>query len=607
MEYLYSAVDGGVEILGIKMGEKEAPPQTLNIPREINGMPCVAISGVSKLLESYIQEITFPDTLKTIKYRAFEGYCNLKKISFMGESIEPDAFKNCEKLEDVSLGKCLRKICREAFFSTALKGDIVLPSSVVHIGPRAFANCKKIESVVWPENCMTISESCFAWSGIKKILNVQNVLTVERTAFSFSQLEEFPSQFKNIINIGAFAFENTKISSVYISNVETLGKGAFTRCKSLLNVEIASVKIDTIDEETFSYCSHLKNINCSKISVIKDKAFRECTDLASFDFSNVTKIGCEAFRHSGIVLANLSSVNKIECKAFYSCLHLERVMWGNCERIPEYCFADCPSLTMITNLSKVTDIQAYAFLDAASLHSIPVGDHLKSIGNGFAKMSGVKSFYFGPELYNIAPDSFAGCHMLYTVTIMGQEIAIRNAAFKDCINLSEINNSDRIVLVASNAFRNTLKLKNIQLNCNLEKIEKCSFKNSGIEKITIPQFCTKIGYSAFECCKNLREVTWSPLCHYFPKGIFKNCHNLKEIKKYHLIKSIGSEAFMNTSVEELKFNPDLRAVGGGAFEGARMKALDLSFSSIFNIPVSKFIKGAVIDKFRPPVYCDYDI
>ena len=64
---------------------------------------------------------------------------------------------------------------------------------------------------------------------------------------------------------------------------------------------------------------------------------------------------------------------------------------------------------------------------------------------------------------------------------------------------------------------------------------------------------------------------------------------------------------MNTSVEELKFNSDLRAVGGGAFEGARMKALDLSSSSIFNIPVSKFIKGAVIDKFRPPVYCDYDI
>ena len=44
----------------------------------------------------------------------------------------------------------------------------------------------------------------------------------------------------------------------------------------------------------------------------------------------------------------------------------------------------------------------------------------------------------------------------------------------------------------------------------LEALDEQCFADSGLEKIVVPASVRDIGYSAFEDCKNLREVRFAP-------------------------------------------------------------------------------------------------
>ena len=97
---------------------------------------------------SNLTEVTLPDTVKTLDYRAFQN-SGLKNITIPGSvtEIKDDSFYQCTMLETVTLNEGLTKIGRHAFYGCSELRSIAIPASVASIGTDALRGCKKLDHI----------------------------------------------------------------------------------------------------------------------------------------------------------------------------------------------------------------------------------------------------------------------------------------------------------------------------------------------------------------------------------------------------------------------------------------------------------------------------
>lgn len=85
----------------------------------------------------------------TIAPNAFKNCKKLKNVT-IGNNIlviGKGAFSGCSKLKSVSLGKNVTTIADKAFYKDTSITKIIIPAKVVKIGKQAFYGCKKIKSI----------------------------------------------------------------------------------------------------------------------------------------------------------------------------------------------------------------------------------------------------------------------------------------------------------------------------------------------------------------------------------------------------------------------------------------------------------------------------
>ena len=125
--------------------------------------------------------------------------------------------------------------------STALK-EIIIPDTVVKIGPGAFWGCKELKKVNIPKKVDTISNGTFACC-----TNLESIT--------------IPS---NVTSIGENAFGMCKnLSSIIIpSSVTSIGNQAFSGCRNLLNITIPA-SVTTMGSEVFQGNPILTSVNVS--------------------------------------------------------------------------------------------------------------------------------------------------------------------------------------------------------------------------------------------------------------------------------------------------------------------------------------------------------
>lgn len=98
----------------------------LEIPATVNGQTVTAIGAQAFQDCDFIEELTLPDTLRTIQY---------------------DAFRNCDGLRGVKL-----------------------PESLTVIEDRAFYGCDELEAIYVPENTHTVQQDAF--SGCPRLIHI---------------------------------------------------------------------------------------------------------------------------------------------------------------------------------------------------------------------------------------------------------------------------------------------------------------------------------------------------------------------------------------------------------------------------------------------------
>lgn len=318
--------------------------QTLVIPDKYNNLPVTVImvgafSDVNSITSVYI-----PSGIVTVGSSAFSNCKNLETAVFDGETdlgvsvfkdcdklqkvtlpdnlteIRDETFRMCGNLQEVNIPDTVTRIGNEAFFYCEKLANTILPANLTALGDKAFAGCESITSVNLPASVTTIGENVFA--GCRNIAT----LTVETANQIFYGernciIARVPNSDGANIHTVVIGCKNSVIPT---DRVTVIGKGAFYGCSNLKNISIP-YGITTIEDHAFESCSGLTSVSIpSTVTKVGDYAFSGCENLAQVNFgsnndpSKLDSIGREAFSHCGMTGFTIPhTVTFIGAGAFY--------------------------------------------------------------------------------------------------------------------------------------------------------------------------------------------------------------------------------------------------------------------------------------------------
>ena len=254
------------------------------------------------------------------------------------------------------------------------------------------------------------------------------------------------------------------------------------------------------------------------------------------------------------------------------------------DKIGEYVFYACSSLTSITLPPLVTEIGNSAFYDCRGLTSLILPSGVTKIGNSaFSVCSGLTSITLPSGVTEIGNSAFSGCSGLTSLTLPSGVTEIGNSAFEGCSGLTSLTLPSGVTKIGSSAFKNSgLKEVGIYINGDLETYlakghpnidVECGIKyylnDKEIKNVMIPSSVTSLGCYAFQN-SNFTSISLPSSLAFVGDGAFKNCSSLASITFSSGLVSIGSSAFSGCSgLTSLILPFGLNSIGSYAFAECR--------------------------------------
>ena len=242
---------------------------SINIPNSVTTIGEGAFSWCKSLTS-----INIPNSVTTIGDRAFAGCESLTSINIPNSvtTIGDEAFLSCNSLTSINIPNSVTTIGEHAFFDCKSLTSINIPNSVTTIGEDAFRRCKSLTSINIPNSVTTIGEGAFAdCESLTSISIPSSVVTIIGNPFccwhgilnneSKAFIDEDHVLFnKNKTTLIAYRAKETNYTIP--NSVTTIGKSAFSNCRSLTSINIPN-SVTTIEERAFVGCrnlpSHIKS------------------------------------------------------------------------------------------------------------------------------------------------------------------------------------------------------------------------------------------------------------------------------------------------------------------------------------------------------------
>ena len=513
--------------------------------------------------------ITIPDSVLNIGENAFYlvnnvSYFGKAKGSPWGAKAHNGYVENGLVYNDKSKSEFLG--C-----SSAQKGDVVLPDSVISIGDYAFYSCSGLTSVTISNGVTSIGELSFCnCAGLTSIAIPNSVVNIEEKAFWGCKRLTNVTIPDSVSYIGPNAF-GVVLNVTYFGEAVGSPWGAKAHNGYIENGLVYNDKSKTL----LLGCSYFKKgelVLPDSITYIGNDAFSECSDLTS------------------IIIPD--SVTYIGSHAFYGCTGLTSIVIpDSVTRIEGCAFQLCTGLTSITISDSVTELWDGVFSDCRSLINISIPGSVAYIGNGaFEECSKLVSIDVSPKnehycsdkgiLFNKDkttlikyPDAMTG----YSYSIPDSVHTIDYYAFRNNMNINEIVISDNVEGIGSYAFWGCQNLKKIELGNKIKSIGWYAFDNTAFynnysnwssdgllylkeylldskyltskeykhcdSSIKIKDGTVLIADSTFEANYNIVEVSMPDSLKYIGCDSFNYCENLKYVKFGSGLKEIGEAAF----------------------------------------------------------------
>lgn len=207
-----------------------------------------------------------------------------------------------------------------------------------------------------------------------------------------------------------------------------------------------------------------------------------------------------------------------------------------------------------------------------------------AIGNGAFAGNRLITAYLPTSVTTIGDNAFDGCVNLTSVTQVGSSdeavfpasvTSIGNYAFEGCGKLNvTFGDAKALTTIGDNAFYGCTSLQHVKFATTgyaLSYIGKEAFMESGVSVVDLAGTkVTKIGYSAFEGCMSLAELTLPETIAEININAFYGCTSLSKVSVSGTAKNItfiGSHAFYNCKFDQSYIEAiKARAAAGATIE-----------------------------------------
>ena len=209
----------------------------------------------------------------------------------------------------------------------------------------------------------------------------------------------------------------------------------------------------------------------------------------------------------------------------------------------------------ITFDGAISTIPAEAFLVCTNLTSIQLPGSVSTIAErAFYGCNYMEKLIIPASVTSIGVDAFRGCSGEVVIDCEIGDNAFEGALFSK----ATINNA----IVGKEAFMDCINLKEVSLPNSITTIPYCTFQNTALENITVPEGVVSIGDGAFYGCNKLKTAILPESVTTLGSHIFFDCASLKEVKLPSTLISIGREAFSGcTSLVECAVPEGVSSLG----------------------------------------------
>lgn len=233
-----------------------------------------AISGSAFVDCVALNEVYIPDSIEEVGYNAF-GDCKNTLFNTVGGVYYLGNGQNNYLVaidwlpggEDVQIKEGCKVIAGRAFRGCSTK-NIVVPQSVLFIGEGAFKE-SKVENITISSGITTLHTETFdSASSLKTVNFAENsqLKTIENGCFRFNTALESINLPNGLETIGGGNFINTALKSITIpDSVKVIGDNAFSRCNSLVDINISwDSQLETIGENVFAESDKIEKFYITK-------------------------------------------------------------------------------------------------------------------------------------------------------------------------------------------------------------------------------------------------------------------------------------------------------------------------------------------------------
>lgn len=453
-------------------------------------------------------------------------------------------FKDSQTIEYFSVAHNdeFTTIGAEAFMNSSLK-DVDLFDSVTDIGARAFAGCAQLEALTLPDSLTTIGEGALdGLTGLKKLviqcdpaiipagvfanLPALSDVTVETGAIpahmfegsgvtvltlgagvteigesAFANTALKTAEMKNIVTIGAGAFEGSALERVRLSASASVGERAFanTKLKQLIiptagsfplsAVEGTSAELrlpaDATDEQLAAWNETLERpwydpmLREGEASKFVKMPF-EPTPAENFEFDPATGlisayIGTDVDvvvprEIDGVTVVGFANYNAFDSCHDYtdSSVETNRTEWVHLrtlvlpetiKELPDMMLAYCQQLETFVCYAPLESTGGNQFMLCRSLNNVIFVNGVRRIDNyAFDSAGPLGNLYFGEHLDSIGQQAFGFSGLK---TFVADAESVEYGAFTECQNLTSLHFTGKMKSFGENCIINCPNLAEI--------------------------------------------------------------------------------------------------------------------------------------------------
>ena len=318
-----------------------------------------------------------------------------------------------------------------------------------------------------------------------------------------------------------------------------LGSTAILAADDGLITEQITIKLDEAGTLPDKISANEKNLitNLKIVGKINGTDLKFIREMAGCDFNGKKTDG-------KLSILDLSEAKIVEGGDAY--VRYDEDYYTSNDKLGDFAFCDCSSLTSLTIPSSVTSIGISAFGYCSGLTRLTIPSGVTSIGNfAFIDCSGLTSLTLPSSVTEIGKSAFQDCSGLTSMTIPSGVTSIGSWAFSGCSVLTSLTIPSGVTSIGELAFENCSGLTSLTLPSSVTSIDQGAFYGcSGLTSLTIPSGVTSISQGAFLYCRGLTSLT-------IPSGVtsigwyaFYDCSGLTSIYVYpENLPELGTDIF----------------------------------------------------------------